>query len=371
MGENKIIILAQQVELGGVEKAIIMLANSLCDKGYKVEIFSVLNSDCIIPLNKKVNLHFLSSNTIKKENKLQRVGRKIYELYLVKKLVNKLEYEIVISTRNEYNVLLSKHGQHNFCIAMLHNEYTKREMYNFKYDYKNINYFVQLNDTMQDEIREIMKNNHFTKIITIPNFINKRKVGHVQRENIVISVGGMRWVKGFDRLVEIWKLVAEENPEWKLHIIGTGEEALNIEKLVSKYKLEDSIELTGYIDNEKVLDLMGHSKIYALPSRLEAFGFVIIEAMQNGLPVVSFDVRTGPANIIENEKDGYLIPDNDVETFACKLRELMNNKTLLNEMSQKAINKSEKYETDKVIKEWMSIIEEGKELLTKERGNRI
>lgn len=355
---NKIIILAQQMELGGVEKAIIMLANSLSNEGYEVDIFSVLNSNCIIPLSKKIKLHFLSNSTIKKENKLQRLIRKTYELYVVKKLIIKLDYEMVISTRNEYSVLLSKYGQHNFCIAMLHNEYTKREMLNFKYGYKNINYFVQLNNTMQDEIGEIMKNNHFTKIITIPNFINKRKASHVQRENIVISVGGMRWVKGFDRLVEIWKLVAEGNPEWKLHIVGTGEEALNIEKLVKKYKLENSIKLTGHIDNEKVLDLMEHSKIYALPSRLEAFGFVIIEAMQNGLPVVSFDVRSGPANIIENEKDGYLIQDDDVETFARKLSVLMNNETLLNEMSQKAKKKSEKYETDKIIKEWISIIEE-------------
>lgn len=363
----KIVFLVQQLQLGGVEKASIMLANALYEKGYEVIIYSVMQSECIVPLSNGVKLFYLSDMTISRENKIKRFVRKYHELNYIKQIVLDLDGVIVISTRNEYSTILSKYSRNTVNIAMLHNDYNRREKFNFMFRYRNIQYFVQLNEKIRDEIEVIMsKHNQYTQVICIPNFLvqtHYSKEKKYKRENVIISVGGLRKVKGFDRLIDIWSLIAEKYPTWKLIIVGEGNEHDILEEKIIKYELSNNIELMGYKDNEQVMELMSKSKIYALPSYKEAFGFVIIEAMQNGLPVVAFDVRTGPSTIIENNKNGFLIPDYDNILFADRLEKIINDEDLRNRLADKALSVSKKYEKDNVIKKWINILNEAEQVL--------
>lgn len=367
MKSKKIVFLVQQMLLGGVEKASIMLANALFEKGFEVIIYSVLQSECIVPLSDGVKLFYLSDMIISKEDKIKRLIRKYYELKCIKQIVLELHDVIVISTRNEYSTILSKYSRDTVNIAMLHNDYTTREKYDFMFRYRNIHYFVQLNEKIRDEIEVIMsKHNQYTQVICIPNFLvqtqySKEKI--YKRENIIVSVGGLRKVKGFDRLIDIWSLIAEKYPTWKLIIVGEGNERDILEEKILKYGLSNHIELLGYRDNEQVMELMRKSKIYALPSYKEAFGFVIIEAMQSGLPVVAFDVRTGPSTIIENNKNGFLIPDYDDVLFANSLETIINDEDLRSRLADKALLEAEKYEKDNVIKRWIHILNEAEQVL--------
>lgn len=356
---QKIYIISQHLQLGGAEKALIQTANALCKIGYEVTIFSVMRSKEILPIDSRVKVEFLSKMTLKKENFVSKIFRKIKELYLVKQKIKTISHSVIITPRNDYNVILSEFGNDtNLKIAQLHHEYTKNYTKDFKKRYGGIDYFVQLNDTVTFEIANMMKKNKRTKVVTIPNFISDiPKMSDIkisEKQNIVVSAAYMRYVKGFDRLVEIWKFAKTDG--WRLALVGNGPEYENVKNCVEQNGLSDGVVFTGELSNEETLNIMAKSKIYALPSRKESFGFVIIEAMQNFLPVVAFDARTGPATIIENEKDGFLVSDGDIKKFAEKLKFLMQNENARQKFAQNAWQKSLRYTEKAVIKKWDEIL---------------
>lgn len=360
---KRINVILQQLENGGLEKAVITLVNALYErKDYEITLYVFLHSKPIIDIADGIKIIFLSNLKLKQESLPEKISRKINELNSVKKIIKKIHNSIVISTRNEYTTIISKYtDKSNYIIGQLHNDYNKKEFNDFCNRYNNINVFVQLNKTFKDEIEpELRKKNKFTQIPVIPNFIERQKYDERKRENYVIAVGRITKVKGFERLIEIWNMICEKNVEWKLLIIGDGEDFNLLRKLIKEKRLEDKIIMPGWMEINDVYDYMRKSKIYALTSFSESFSLVTIEAMQNKLPVIAFDVRTGPRNIINDQENGFLVKDGDLKNFAQKLELLMNNNELLQKMSISAYKYSEIYLKENVIKKWYELIDNAK-----------
>lgn len=358
---KKIIFIAQQLEAGGLEKAVITLANALAERNdYSVHSYIVLHSKPIVPVSKRIKIRFLTKRVLKKESTLERYIRKLIELKAVKKVVKEMHNAIVISTRNEYSTIISRNtDKSNYVIAQLHNDYSPREFKDFCSKYQHINAFVQLNETFKEEIEPAMrKRNSFTQVPMIPNFIERQIYEEILRENYVIAVGGFNKVKGFDRLVEIWKSICDKKADgWKLLIVGDGKEFNNIKQLVHEKNMDDKIELLGRLSNETVFKYMRKAKIYALSSYSEAFPFVLLEAMQNKLPVIAFDVRTGPKNIIKDGETGFLVKDGDLKDYAKKLELLMENRELWEKMSNAAYKHSGIFLKENVMEKWFELID--------------
>ncbi len=361
---KKIIFIAQQLEAGGLEKAVITLANALAERDdYEISLFVILHSSPIVKISNKVNVLFLTERVLKKESTPERYMRKLIELNTVKKAIKEISDAVVISTRNEYSTIISKYtDKSNFIIAQLHNDYSPKEFKDFCNKYQHVNAFVQLNETFREEIEPAMrKKNSFTQVPVIPNFIEGQNYEEVARENFIIAVGGFNKVKGFDRLVEIWKMICDKKTnDWKLLIAGDGKEFENIKRLVHEQNMDDKIELLGRLSNEDVFKYMGKSKIYALSSYSEAFSFVSLEAMHNKLPVVAFDVRTGPRNIIKDGETGFLVEDGNLTEYANKIELLMENQELWQRMSFAAAKHSEIFLKDNVMKKWYELIDNAK-----------
>lgn len=361
---KQIIFIAQQLESGGLEKAVITLANALNEReDYEVSLYIVLHSKAIVPIENGIHVQFLTERLLKKERKLERYVRKLIELNAVRKAIKNIHGAVVISTRNEYSTIISKHtDKSNFIIAQLHNDYSSKEFKDFCNKYQHINAFPQLNQTFKDEIEPAMrKKNDFTQVPVIPNFIERQNYTDESRENYVIAVGGFNKVKGFDRLIEVWKIICDKNlNEWKLLIAGDGKEFDNIKSLIEQKMLTDKVQLLGRLSNNDVFKYMRKSKIYTLSSYSEAFPFVSLEAMHNKLPVVAFDVRTGPKNIIKNGETGFLVKDGDLQEYAKKIELLMNNTELWQNMSNAAYKHSENFLKENVIKKWFELIDNAK-----------
>lgn len=355
---KSVYILSQNLSLGGAEKAIITLANALAEKCVDVTILVALNGAPLVPISSNVKVEFLTKIQCNyREKKFQRYLRKIIELLAIKKAIKKIKDATIISSRNEYTTILSKCGDKSVNkIAQLHNEYTEKMKNDFINRYDNINYFVQLTDEFKNEIQGLMLTNKFTKVITIPNFVEFREKPNVSKQNNIVAVGGFNPVKGFDRLVKIWKLIAENNSDWRLIIAGDGKEYENIKALVSSEGLTERISLPGFLSNEKVFELMAKSKIYAMTSYSEVFPFVLIESMQSAMCPIAFDVRVGPRAMIKNNCNGFLIEDGNNELYARKLEELILNDELRNMMAENAYKKSLDYVKENVIRQWMEIV---------------
>lgn len=172
----------------------------------------------------------------------------------------------------------------------------------------------------------------------------------------VIAVGRLEWVKGYDRLLSVWKIVSEKYPTWHLDIYGTGTLEQYLKDLQSKQNLNNCMTIhsaTSSINKE-----YGASSILIMTSRFEGFGLVLLEAMQVGLPCVAFDCPFGPAAVIKDGENGFLVPDGNIEQMAIKLSLLMDNLEMRRQFAQSALRTSKLFAVDVVMKRWNTLFEE-------------
>ena len=373
---SKVYITSLHLMHGGVEMAITLLANALVKRGFNVEILCIYNlGQPAYSIDEKVKITYLSAmhpnreefyRAIKTRNIPLIIREGIYSvkvLYLKKKVmadaIKQIEKGVIISTRNEHSVLLSKYGRKGVeKIAQLHHDhkFEKRLINDFRKKYTNIDYFVLLTDRLKDEVKVMMKDNTHTKCVVIPNFLaDMNEIGDLQRKRQVLAVGRLHEVKGFERLIKIWKRFDAKDGT-VLKIIGDGQEKESLQHLIDKYGLQEKVIMTGELSHEKVMEEMHQSLCYAMTSYSEAFPFVLIEAMAAGLPVVAYDVRVGPAAIVQNSENGFLIPDGNEELFIDKLRSLCQNDKLREKMSESAVQRSREFSEDSVMKKWLDIL---------------
>jgi glycosyltransferase involved in cell wall biosynthesis len=169
----------------------------------------------------------------------------------------------------------------------------------------------------------------------------------------VIAVGRYDFQKGFDMLIEAWRLVYDRFPDWKLKIIGDGEMRNELEILVDKYRLGTFIELKKSISD--ILPEYLEASILVMSSRYEGFGLVLIEAMSVGLPVIAFACKCGPKDIITHEKDGLLVPEGDIKALADKIIWMMANEKKRQEMGIHALEKASLYSQEKIMAKWENL----------------
>lgn len=164
----------------------------------------------------------------------------------------------------------------------------------------------------------------------------------------VIAVGSFSFNKGYDLLLDIWKNIENDLSDWELHIYGK-------EVIKNLTYPAQQCGLRNIYFHEPILDIQSRylqSSIFVLPSRSEGFGMVLIEAMNCGLPVISFNCPHGPADIISDRVDGFLIENGNIPAFVEKLEKLMNNQELREKMGAFGKIKSERYSVNIIIKQW-------------------
>lgn len=181
------------------------------------------------------------------------------------------------------------------------------------------------------------------KTITIPNILNTGLLTEQIRENIIVSAGRLNKNKGFDYLIRSFHKVNPEN--WKLIILGEGPEKQNLIDLIEFFHMEDKVFLPGYKVN--VHEYFGKSKIFAFTSLSEGFPNVLLEAMATPLACISFDIDSGPRDLITNGRNGFLVETKDIDDFAAKLKLLVNNHDLREEFMAEAVHVRETYDINK------------------------
>lgn len=358
---------------GGMERIVIAKANHFAQMGNKVWIVTTdqkgqnpfffientistpdlnINYDDIehLPFFKKLILRQIK--IVRHKNELQT-------------LINNIKPDIIISTFGNEISFLHKLKTQAKKIAEIHfsgnyrlllNQNRLRRLankwltYRFKQNVKHYDAFVCL--TKEDKRNwEGVKN-----LYVIPNFINSKSDHPAILENkSVISVGRLNYQKGYDRLVEAWKHVAEQYPDWTLQIYGSGELKEELENQIRLYGLQSSI-LINPPTNDIYNRLMA-SSIYVLSSRYEGLPMVLLEAMACGLPIVSFDCQCGPKDLLANKNAGILIPKGDIDGLSKAIISLISNKDKRQSMGISSYSEADKYLFNNIINRWVSLFE--------------
>lgn len=171
----------------------------------------------------------------------------------------------------------------------------------------------------------------------------------------VIAVGRLDYQKGFDRLIQAWQLVQHTGrfTGWKLDIFGQGEWQEMLQQMIGKAGLQDTARLnrpTKQIGEEYV-----KSDMLVMSSNYEGFPMVMIEAMACGLPVVSFDYKCGPKDIIQSGINGLLVPNGDIQALADAMMKVMEDEAYRKMLSLNARKVVDTYSEQAVMAQWIRL----------------
>lgn len=171
----------------------------------------------------------------------------------------------------------------------------------------------------------------------------------------VIAVGRLDYQKGFDRLIEAWEIVKRDpaSEGWTLDIYGQGEWLEMLNDMIKEKGLSGSARVNRPTDN--IALEYSRSSVLAMPSHYEGFPMVMIEAMSAGLPVVTFDYKCGPRDIIEDGVSGRIVADGDIAGFAEALLGVMRDDERRAAMGARATEVRERYSEAAVMRRWLAL----------------
>ena len=369
---KKVTILALHLGYGGIERAITDLANGLV-LNYGVEIVSTYKvyDKPVNRLDRRVKVKYLTElkpnkrefrSALKKFKLISafKEGIKSIKILRLKKdlminFIKNCDSDVIISTRDIHNKWLGEYARDGVLkIGWEHNHHHGNEKYVRRIieSCKNLDYFV----LVSKDLANFYKGKVNPKCVYIPNLVSKADITSDLKSLNLVSVGRLSKEKGFVDLVDVFALIHMVYPDWKLNIIGDGEEKDKILSKIHKYGLDDSVIMHGFLDKDEVGKVLAKSSIYLMSSFTESFGIVLLEAFSYGVPCVAFDSAEGANEIISNNWDGYLIKDRDIDEMAKRVCNLIGNYNRRFIMGQNAIKKANKYSLEGVREKWIKII---------------
>lgn len=194
---------------------------------------------------------------------------------------------------------------------------------------------------------------HSDKVVQIynPITIGAEKLSNCSSKTVV-AIGRMDRQKGFDMLLNCWKLIEDKHLDWQLRIYGGGD-VKSYKKQIIDLRLK-TVVMAGTTND--IQSVLLNSSIYVLSSRYEGFPLTICEAMACGLPIVSFDCPSGPSELVVDGQNGYLIRNvGDIYTMADKLSVLMESEDLRCKMGVESKRLSLQYSLDNIMEQWVEL----------------
>lgn len=337
--------------MGGTTKSISNLANILSEKGHPVKIISVFKArqKPYFDLNEKIEITSIIEynktfkgltnilmNRINKYTPMLKLkiihpsepGLHQFSSYIEKQIVreiNNVDTEIIVGTRASYNLLIAEYAPNDvFKIGMEHmylHAHDEQYQKDILRTYNKLDLVTTLTNEDQQDYQQGLSH---TKVIIVPNILNEIKYD-VEKHNVIVAAGRFEQEKGFDLLIESINYIQETMRENQYHVelYGDGQEKENHIQMIQQYGISDLIELKP--TTNQLSKILAKSKITAVPSKVEGFGLVILEAMYQSNIVVSYKGCYGPEYLIENERNGYLIEQQNVKYYGNQLAYIMEN----------------------------------------------
>lgn len=373
--KDKVTFLLLHLGYGGIETSVINQVNTLIDEK-EVEIISFykLKNSQTTRIDKRVKIKYLYDGGPNKEEFLKALkekkiinilteGLKSLEI-LTKKTVLIIDAiissdaEYFISTRYEFNRLLSKFGNKNTIkIAEEHHYHNNNQKYIniITKKYKNIDYLFALTKTLEEDYKKFLINNKHTKVVLVPNMLYEipNKISKLEQKNI-LTVGRLEIGKRNDSIIKAFSKI--ENKEWKLYILGDGKEMNSLSNLIKELKLEDRVFLEGYKTKEQIEEYMLKSSLFLMASETEGLPMVLLEAMSYGIPCIAYETASGTNDIISNDINGYVIKNRNEKEYLEQINKVINNESLRKKLGENAKETSRKFSKEEIKKIYKKII---------------
>lgn len=215
----------------------------------------------------------------------------------------------------------------------------------------NLDDYVVLNDYDKKKIKDELNINS-TVIANIKTY-ESNETSDLQSKEFMAA--GHLWNgKGFDLLIESFKIFAEKNNEWKLKIFGVGPDKDQLENMIREYRLDDRIFLMGNTDSTKREFLK--SGCFLMPSRWEGMPMIILESLEMGVPVIAYDI-TAMEPLVTDGMEGFIVKKFDTNAYAKKMLEIAENDELRYEFGRNARIKARQFSKEIISEKWIELME--------------
>ncbi len=376
---KKLTIFSLHLGYGGIEQSVVNLANLLAND-YKVEIVSTykLEENPAFEISEKVKVTYLIEKYKPNREEWKDAIRHIHPIRILKETKNaflvlflrkektiqamkKCDSDIMISTRVLFNKWLGQYGKKKaYKIAWEHNHYHDDIDYanGVVHSCSNLDSLVLVSDSLRNFYKKKMKEKNIKcRCVFIPNMLesipnNTSKL----TEKRMITIGRLSKEKGYEDLIEIYRDFHKQYPDWHLDIVGGGALKNKLVDKIYEYQLTDAITVHGFLKKKEINELLKKSSLYVMTSYTESFGIVLIEAMSFGIPCLAFTSAEGANDLIQNDKNGYLIENRDFQEMRNKMIFLIKNKKKRIELGKNARTTSLQYSSENIKKEWISLL---------------
>lgn len=349
--KKKIAFIIGSMRRGGAERVISILANYYAHKEWAVDVITLLDDRNEYELNNQVNVVHLCG---KSNSRLKQLPM---WLFRIRKYVVNEKPDRIVSFIARINIItifsclgLKKHiviSERNDPKADGRSVFLRTAAYLF---YPLADTVVFQTKWAQSCFCKKIKN----KSVIIPNPVQVTKESLCVKEKKIAAVGRLLEQKNHSMLINAFKKVHDDYPEYKLFIYGEGRLRNQLLKQIQALKLDEAVFLPGNVSNihEKISD----AEMFVLSSNYEGMSNALLEAMMMGLPCISTDCA-GSNEIIVDNVNGLLTPIGCADKLSeCMIR-LINDKELSALISKESKISAKAFDTEELIKKWESIIE--------------
>ena len=355
---NIIYVIEDYSENGGVERIVSDKANTLFTQyHHKVTIISVYrdNRKEQFKLDDGINLIHLDVPFAKRtNNSIKRFISRLYTILFAILRLNKeikgLHHDIIFFTTTLGAILLP------FCHTKARKIYESHLARNFN----PFNKLFFLTELSAERIvcltsGDAKEYKHAKQVDIIPNYINNIK-SHVEDYSVkkAIAVGRLEYQKGFDILIDCWKEIAKQYPDWKLDIYGEGAYREELQRQINSLQLGDKVKLCGR--NNNIIEIYPQYSLHLMTSRYEGLPMTLIEAQSCGLSSVVFDYQYGASDIVSNGHNGLIIEQGNRKLFIEAAMKMMSSKELRKEYGINALEIVKRFSKENIFKKWIKLI---------------
>lgn len=335
-------VISSMQNYGGTERVASLLANYLSDSN-DVTIISrdINNSKTVYPLGDKVR-------------DLKINGGYLNFLLKLRNYINSGDYDvIVIHTMSKLTpLILALNYKAKKIWSFEHTSiffHSKIFFFLRKLLYQKLDKIIVLTRKDKDIYEKIASN---VEIIYNPSPFNIRDEYCIDSKKI-LSIGSLEEYKGYDILLKVWKRVEEKHPDWSLDIYGSGSLYNSLQSYINSNSLRH-VTLKGV--TSEILQAYDSSSFFVMSSKFEGLPMVLIEAQTRALPIVAFDCPNGPAEIISDNKNGFLVEQNDLEGMYNSIVTLIENTELRKSFSDRARLDASTFAPKVIMRKWDKLI---------------
>lgn len=357
--KKNIAFVVYSLNSGGAERVVTTLANYFALQ-YNVTIITIVNTTPFYTINKEITLKSCVDKINNSKNLVSALKNNTKLIKTIKKHLKSENINLVLSfmtTSNVLSLIASKSLKIPCIISERSNPYiyTNNSFWDklVRYTYPKANFLVVQSNLIKNYYQTFVKSN---RVIILPNPISEtlssQKNISKKRTPTIINVGRLDSNKAQDVLLKAFASINKK--DWKLVLIGDGELRKDYEKLTKKLHIANNVIFTGNIND--VQNYYNTASIFAFTSKSEGFPNALIEAMYFEMACISTDCPTGPSDIIENTKNGFLIEVNNQSQLESRLIELIDNNTLRDSLGKEAFKTAKAYEVTQVAEKWNELI---------------